>query len=256
MRSLLPLVLTLTAVDARLGQNKRIRLLTPKSMGALHQDAFEKLGEKYSTHKPKNELEVAMDVVDIVAQNCPENDTFCVSNVSQAALQEFDDTQQERKEIVYPDSFDGNVKALLERSYDLIDLIEEEGLNEVLRQLSILEDDLENLQNIDEHSKMVGLTGLSIAAESTKLWHAAVHNRDHPFHEMIGYFSQQDRTRRTQWKGKISKLVRPDVDAATALGLEMGIINPVELVTILSASISASSAASIKSDPVLMPPLD
>lgn len=211
------------------------------------------MGKKYSNRKPQSQADVVEDVADIVSQYCPEDDTLCSSVVHDSVIQEFKSTQKGEKEIKYPDTFDNRVKIILDKTYSIIDLVDEEDLDLVIRKLSTMEDEIDNLVEVDEKSKMIGQIGVSIAIESTKLWHSAVKDSDHPFHQMIGYFSKDDQARRTQFSTKISKLVRPDVDAATALSLQMHIIKPVEFVRILGASISASSTASITSAPLIIP---
>lgn len=253
MQSYLLLFVILVFVDARLGQSQQSRALNPKSAGSLHQDAFDKLGKKYLNQKPQSQLDVLEDVVDIVSQYCPENDTSCTSLVHESVSHEFEKSQLERNGIEFPDTFDNDVKDLLDQVYSIIDLADEKDLDLVIRELSLVEVEIDNLEEADNKSRAIGQIGVSIAIESTKLWHSAVNNSDHPFHQMIGYFSEEDQIRRTQFSTKISKLVRPDIDAATALGLEMNIIKPVEFVRILGASISASSSASITSAPLIIP---
>jgi len=264
MRSVIMLFPSLVFVNAKLGlesfrQDHGARELSPRIVGAIHQDAFEKLGQKYSIEKPISPIDVIVDIVNIVSPYCQKGDSTCVSNIYETAVHEFHSSQNGRDNFLYPDSLDIEVRILLDELFSVVDSIDENNLDEVVNTLTMIEDELENLVDVDERSQLAGLASASVAIESSKLWHEAVSDTIHPLHDMIGYFSDEGATRKMQSsaldsstidKWPISKLVRPDVEAALASG--MSLLNPIQLVNVLASSISASTSAAIISNPVVV----
>lgn len=79
-----------------------------------------------------------------------------------------------------------------------VEAIDEHNLDEVLQSLKNIKDEIENMIKVDELHKHVGLVGISVAMESSKLWHSTKYDNMHPLHEMINYFDPETGNRRLQ----------------------------------------------------------
>jgi len=253
MKSLVTLLVISMTVDAKLGESQRKRGLSPKSVGAIHQEAFAHLGKKYSKEKPSSQIILVEDVANFVSSFCPDGDSSCVSSVHKTSLDQYHSTRVGLDESLYSDDLDSKVKEILDKVYDTIDLVNEHNIDEVVNKLSTIENELEHLKDVDEKSQMIGIASVSVAIESSKLWHSAFIDITHPLHDMIGYFSvEEGGRRRTQLPAfntsPVSQLIRPDVQAAA----NFNISGPIDFVRIIAASISASLSGAVVSAPVIM----
>lgn len=140
-----------------------------------------------------------MDMSEILAGYCPLNDSTCVSSAYQTTLKHFDMTaKMTPRQIEYPTNLDAKIKQAVESIFSTVYTIDEHNLDQVLSSLKDIERDLKRMTNdtndtndVNKVHQIAGLTGVSIAIESTKLWHGTYHDENHPLHAMIGHFSKQ-----------------------------------------------------------------
>lgn len=185
-----------TVVQGRLSRILNSRDLVAEDVGAYHTDAFDVLGEKYSQKKPHRIDDMIEDFSEILAGYCPENDLTCASHAYQTTKEEFEIANTGvSRELKYPADFDPRLQKSIETMILHIETIDELNLDEVLNSLMEIKEELEGMTDIKDDYKHVGLAGVSVAIESTKLWHATKYDPSHPLHEMINYFDEQGNRR-------------------------------------------------------------
>lgn len=248
------LLAILAICNVNLAEQYHDRELTPKSIGTIHQDAFDQLGELYSSEKPSSHEDVITDIANFVSSFCPKADSNCVSNVYKTTVEQSHSTQRRLDERLYSDNLDVKVKGILDNVYITIDLIEKDNINDIVDKLDNIQSQLEKLENIDERSRMVGIASLSVAIESSKLWHSAYIDITHPLHKMIGYFYEEGLINRRNLQASafdtspIAQAVRPDIRAAAVSDVS----RPLDFIQIIASSITASFTGVIVSSPVIL----
>ena len=88
--------------------------------------------------------------------------------------------------------------------HETVQLSNMENINDILETLSAYQSELENIDDVDIASQMVGIASLSVAIESTKLWHQVFIDSSHPLHDMIGYFNS-DGSKRKKRRRKLDQ---------------------------------------------------
>lgn len=185
--------------DGKLPRVTRHRHLTPEELGAYHTDAFDVLGEKYSHQKPKHIDEIIEDLGEVLAGYCPEDDSKCALGAYEVTRREFESKRRgKRRELNFPADFDPRLKKSISTMISHIETIDERNLDEVMNSLIHIKEEMEDMPNVNVDQQHVGLVGVSVAIESTKLWHSTYYDRNHPLHEMINYFEDESENRRLQ----------------------------------------------------------
>ena len=232
--------------------------MKPGDVGAYHTDAFETLGEKYKSKKPQTQFDVVKDLADILAGYCPLEDAECVSNAYKTTKEEFQRSSRGIiREIIYPDNFDPKMKELVESIETSIKEINELSLDDVLYSLESIRESLEDMTGVNEDHLSASLAGLSVAMESTKLWHSTYYDNEHPLHFMIDYFSGDDNERRLDEAPPLffdPLIIFADYTAAMAIGfgeIQAAMQTPVTLFTTVNPAIMASAAAFMQTGTVL-----
>ena len=116
-----------------------------------------------------------MDMSEILAGYCPLNDSTCVSSAYQTTMKHFDMTaKMTPRQIEYPTNLDAKIKQSVESIFSTVYTIDEHNLDQVLSSFKDIERDLKRMTNdtndVNKVYQIAGLTGVSIAIESTKLW--------------------------------------------------------------------------------------
>ena len=154
--------------------------LSPKDAGEYHTEAFERLGKIYKDRKPQSEVEVIMDVSTLMADYCPEGDL--TYNPHRVTLETFFSPPTA---INYPENFDVNLKDSIDKTLSTVNELNELNVDEIVEQLKQIEKDLEGFDVDVEAYRTLSLAGVSVAIESTKLWHSVVYDAEHDLHEAV-----------------------------------------------------------------------
>jgi len=182
--SLIPTLIVVTATEANLSRFNEHRDLSPKDVGLYHTDAFEKLGEIYKSKKPRNKIDAMKDVGNIMSAYCAVGDNECKANAHITVLDEFYSVQDGLKNIVYPEDFDSTAKDSMELVLSLVRSVNEHNVDDVVNTLTQMQTDLENIKNGKDH--LIGaIATVSVAIESTKLWHSAINDPEHNLHDIV-----------------------------------------------------------------------
>eukprot|EP00594_Rhizosolenia_setigera_P006863 CAMPEP_0178945558 /NCGR_PEP_ID=MMETSP0789-20121207/3800_1 /TAXON_ID=3005 /ORGANISM="Rhizosolenia setigera, Strain CCMP 1694" /LENGTH=277 /DNA_ID=CAMNT_0020625459 /DNA_START=3 /DNA_END=832 /DNA_ORIENTATION=- len=196
------ILLTITNVAATTTKFSR-SLKVAEDAGAAHTDAFRRLGEKYAQKKPDSKLDLVMDVAEITASYCDNyyedklsssEDDFerkeCYYKAHDKAFQTFSDSNpSEKLEPEFPQDMHPFVVDTINEMHAIIDGLHEDNLDDVIDALLDLKEEINNTDsdNLNEAHKVAASVGLSVAVESSKLWHSVLTDVDHPLHEMQGY---------------------------------------------------------------------
>ena len=210
------------------------------------------MGEKYKSKKPQTQFDVVKDLADILAGYCPLEDAECVSNAYKTTKEEFQRSSRGIiREIIYPDNFDPKMKELVESIETSIKEINELSLDDVLYSLESIRESLEDMTGVNEDHLSASLAGLSVAMESTKLWHSTHYDSEHPLHGMIDHFdfgkSHHDGHRNLQNPFELVTIILADFNAALSSGLNQIFGNPAAFFGVAFPAIGASGAAFISS---------
>lgn len=193
--------LSFTAVvSAKLGV--KTRELRAEDVGAYHTEAFETLAEKYAESKPKNELDLMMDISGILADYCPNNDSTCRSNAYKATMKQFH-ASQNKGDFKIPESLDNRVREKLDEAFDIIDTIDDENVKSKVESLNVIQNEIADLKDISPTDQMVGVASLSVAQESASYWTESFNDPNHPFNGLLVNI-ENDSTRRLQVTGNLT----------------------------------------------------
>lgn len=239
------------AAFAKVGKFDARRKLTPEDVGSFHTDAFEQLIEKYSTKRPKNRNDMMMDTSQIISSYCPEGDSICISNANEIAFLEFHLAQKGPREVSYPEDFDLVLKKHIEKMDSTIRLVGKTNIHNIVHSLTVIRDEIQELEGVNEGYKIAALSGLSVAIDSSKLWHVVYSDVDHPLYNMhhTSYLTENDSNRRLQ---QYPGVTPPDVIGADVKGAISTVVNEIvldpenfQVFDLLERTFKASISASV-----------
>ena len=142
---------------------------------------FDKLSEKYVTTKPTSADVMLDDIVDIFDALCDEG--ICTPVNKTVARNEFFMTiKTGGRQVNLPKDFHPVLKNTIDGMNSVIQEIDELNLDETIASLTAMKEEIEYTEDIHEGYKASTLVGLSVAIESTKLWHSAHFDEEHPLH--------------------------------------------------------------------------
>ena len=194
--------------------------------GEMFAGAFDKLNDLYSNEKPKKRESIMIDSSNILAEMC-DGDLECIENVRKTARDYFDDSPGESEGIVFSDELESELVMSIENMEAVLDKMELDNVDEIMKDLSAIEVDIEDMEGISDKHKDVALIGLSIAKESVKLWHKAYSDPNHSLyglHYSEHYFNKEVNNRKLQDEEiRVSEIVTSDFEAG--INRAMGIMS-------------------------------
>jgi len=229
---------------------KNIRKLEPEEVGLLHNDVFEQLTKKYTESESiLTELDLMMDISDIMAGYCDEDDAECKNLAYEATLKEFHNGDRKVEDIQYPEDFHEDMKTSLENAFDLIKNIKYDNLDDVVDALNEIKSEMQSYEDVNVLQKTVSLSTVSVAIESTKLWHKVFFQADD--HPLTRLRLEGNRRLQSSEPGRFYKIITNDVQATIVNGINMlgavGVTEPdviVAFIPIVIISILYFGAAS------------
>jgi len=180
----IPLILSILVATS--AERMNVRNLTPEKAGLMHTDAFNQLTEIYRDKQPESELELMMEVSKIMEDYCEIDDAGCKSLAYESTLREFHAGSKGPREITYSESMHGGVKQSLEKMFKTLHDIDVDNLNEIVDTLNEISKDISTHDIADPLSKAVGVATVSLAIESSKLWHTVhIGSEHHPLKNLL-----------------------------------------------------------------------
>jgi len=199
-----------------------IQALEPEEVGAFHTKAFEELGAKYASNRPKSRIDVMADMSNILSAFCHTEDAECESRIHAITLKGFHSAQSGSPIVEYPEDFEQELIEHLDAIHDTINLLQHDNLHDIVTTLTQLHDAIRNMENVNQSYKDIAVGASSIAIESTKLWHDTFTKPDHNLHSLIAEHHKE--TRKLQ-----------DVTNETVIVVNLGIIPRIISADILGA---------------------
>lgn len=179
-------ILSLAALaNAKLVANKEHRDLKANDVGALHTDAFEQLAEVINGRDSISDVDMMMEVSKISASYCPPTDGLCLGNAYKATVSEFKENQSGYRPVVYPKDFNPEVRVQMNKMHKAMANYDGSQYEKVMDTLGEIQDELEDMKDVDTASQVAGITSVSVAMESTKLWTSAYSEVEHPLHDSL-----------------------------------------------------------------------
>lgn len=218
--------------------------------GVMFAGAFDKLNDLYSSEKPETRENIMIDSSNILASFCDEGDLECIENVRKTAHDHFNDSQGGSEGIAYSDEFGGKLMASIENMESVLGKMELDNVDEIMKDLSTIEEDIENMEGVSEEHKDVAFIGLSIAKESVKLWHTAYGDPSHSLyglHYADHYFDENHHDRKLQDEDiSVSTIVMSDFEAGINRAMDMmsaGVTNNYSIVRDVAVEAFLSSVS-------------
>jgi len=238
----------ITVTDGMLSRITLDRELMPGEIGSYHTDAFEILGAHYSQQKPSSQLDVMKDMIKILSDYCPIGDSDCAFHAYKITKDEFQlATRGFPRKVKFPAEFDPKMKHMFDSMVSSVKSINELNLDDVVDALNDIQDKLEEMSNVDKVHQTKILAAVSVAVESTKLWHATHFDEEHPLNPMISYFStEEDRDRRLQIQNipfNVASVAIADFTSIFTIGVEEIFGDRDNIVQLLFSAIASSGAA-------------
>jgi len=132
-----------------------------------------------------NKIDLMMDVSEIMEGYCDEDDTSCRNLAYEATMKEFNAQRREPSMIGYPNNFNPGMKRSIDQMFETIKQIDEHNVDEVVDTLNEISNDMKDLDDVNELHQAVALSALSVAVESTKLWHNVHYGeKEHPLRRL------------------------------------------------------------------------
>lgn len=157
--------------------------------------ALDKLSEKYITNISTNATEIVLDMMNIFDELCDEG--FCGEMDILTAIQVFNSTIiHGSHEIHLPKDFHPLLNNSINEMGSVIDGLNEFNLDETISSLTAIKEKIEDTDDIFEHQRVSVLSSVSVAIESTKLWHNVHYDENHPLHSAIKLSKNKDRSLR------------------------------------------------------------
>ena len=134
---------------------------------------------------PEDEIDIILDVSNIMSTFCPEGDFTC--HPHRVTLETFNTLRNGPLNIDYPKEFDPYLKQTIKKTFSTVNKLNELNVDEIVEKLMSIQDDLDELK-VDKKNQAyhtLALASVSVAIESTKLWHAAFNDPEHDFNTMV-----------------------------------------------------------------------
>jgi len=157
----------------------------PSEVGQIHNAAFETLGDLYSEEKPSTTVEVMSDLSGIISSLCPAGDILCDAMTYKAVLQEYHTANNKENQINFPKEFDERLKDSILMAETTVMSLDDRDHVEVEAMLSVLQDDVQQLENVKPDEQALTIASLSVAEESTKLWYDVYTNPENSLHGIV-----------------------------------------------------------------------
>jgi len=155
--------------------------LTHDFVGEYHTKAFDKLAEKYASKKPTSKQEIVEDMLEAFDSLCDEG-TCAEYDPNQLRNEFFRTSKHGKHELHLPKNIHPKLSESVTNVEEVIGRLDEHNIEEVVDDLTAMKHEIEDFEGLDEGHKLSTLVGISVAIESSKLWHSVHFDEDHPLH--------------------------------------------------------------------------
>ena len=170
----------------------KVVLNSAEDIGKTHYTIIDNLKLRFEKNLPKNSHEFMHALAEELKESlCDEGDYECEAMTYKHTLSSMSLVEDINSSPVgpishikaaLPDDFDFEVEMAIENTLDILSQLDELGHEKVVQGMSF---ELRNLKEsntiFDEDHRIVGISAISVAIESTKQWVEIVNNPDHVF---------------------------------------------------------------------------
>jgi hypothetical protein len=235
-----------------------------EDVGQMHTDAFEKLAEMYAVKKPTDRKDMMNDSVTLMQSYCAEEfKSECEDYVKGVTETQFDITAMGPKtELSYPkdDTFSPELQKSLAKVNSIVSSVKgSDDIDDAVSELAAVKKEVEEMKDVTEEEKLAVLISISVASESSKLWHSVYTDPKHILHGLHtpAYFSGNNGERRLQEEEEeeeeeeeseeidFTSVINADIDAAIeAATAAIETFDPVNItISAVTAAVPASISA-------------
>lgn len=156
-----------------------VNILQPNDVGTFHTEVFEQFATIYSQRKQTYTTSTKKEnyFIQILKSYCDHDDIECINRIDKllAVAQDFISTQDPQSgrivDFNYPKHMNKSLQMKLDEIFAVLPILNENNLNEVLQIMKDTKTDIERISNVNVVYKKLALSAVSVAIESTKLWH-------------------------------------------------------------------------------------
>lgn len=232
-----------------------------EDVGQMHTDAFEKLAEMYAVKKPTDRKDMMNDSVTLMQSYCAEEfKSECEDYVKDVTETQFDITAMGPKtELSYPkdDTLSPELQKSLAKVNSIVSSVKgSNDIDDAVSELAAVKKEVEEMKDVTEEEKLAVLISISVASESSKLWHSVYTDPKHILHGLHtpAYFSGNNGERRLQDEEEeeeeseeldFTSVINADIDAAIEAAIAaIETFDPANItISAVTAAIPASLSA-------------
>jgi len=233
-----------------------------EDVGQMHTDAFEKLAEMYAVKKPTDRKDMMNDSVTLMQSYCAEEfKSECEDYVKAVTETQFDITAMGPKtELSYPkdDTLSPELQKSLAKVNSIVSSVKgSDDIDDAVSELAAVKKEVEEMKDVTEEERLAVLISISVASESSKLWHSVYTDPQHVLHGLHtpAYFSGNNGERRLDETDETEEeeseeidfgsVITADIDAAIEAATDnLGTLDPVNItISAVAAAFPASLSA-------------
>lgn len=199
-------------------------------VGEKHNEAINRLAEKYSIEKPASITDTVHDIIEISSSYCSQEDSSLRSNCQEKAYEyAVKAATNIPRGIEFPSGFDSRVKHSLDTISSIIDLASDLEVDEIVELISQEKKHIEEISRDNKVNEIILHVGTSVAIHSTRLWKEVMSDPQHPLHTMGKYYNPDHHGRYLQGQ---EDAICADYEIAVQTVLDLTEENPYLILTV------------------------
>ena len=159
-------------------------IVLPTHIAYFHAQVFQDFATLYSFHKQSyttSPYQKHHDFINVIKSYCDDSDIMCLHKVDklQAKAQDWistQDPQSGRIHFEYPTFMDQSLQIKLDEILAVLPMLEEDNLDDVQQIMKDIEADIQEMSDVNVVYKHLALSVVSVAMESSKLWHGVYYD--------------------------------------------------------------------------------
>lgn len=158
---------------------------------------FENLEKELSLTKNRDDKPLKDNFMNVLLSYCENGDSRCIEKADEIdhETREFMSIQHPesgRIDFEYPEGFDSSLEDAMEAVLHIVGNLNRNNLDDTLNEITNIGIEIEQLEDVDESFKYISLAAVSVAKESTKLWHRAFYDETSPYHDYLRVNREED----------------------------------------------------------------
>lgn len=156
--------------------------MNAEDVGAFHTDAFERLADIHAVKKPVDREGLRKNSVTLALSYCNKDVLNCQETVERSSKHIFEGMSAEPS---YPENFDPRLKEAMDKVEFLLQtLTTDSDIDDIVSELASIKASIEYMKDAEKEHKIAVLSAISVAMESSKLWHEVYNDSAHALYGM------------------------------------------------------------------------